>query len=336
MMEFELHLLNDFQHDFPLVPAPFSAIAGRMGASEARVLAMLAQLQARGMVSRVGAVFRPHSIGSSALAAMALPADKLDEVAGLVSAYAEVNHNYEREHHFNLWFVVVADDEANLRAVLGEIESRSGYPVLHLPMLENYHIDLGFDLLQSRQGGRRDEHRSAATPRAAARGMLTQTAETALIRAIQQGFPLVPRPFAVIGEEIGLTEGEVIAGLADLVGQGVIKRMGVVVRHHELGYRANAMVVWDIPDAQVAALGRCIGQFDFVTLCYRRPRRLPGWRYNLFSMIHGCDRDAVLALVEDMRQRCDLLAFPHEVLFSCRRFKQRGAHYVAAAAGVTA
>lgn len=336
MTELELHLLNDFQHDFPLVPAPFAAIAGRLGVSEARVLAMLAQLQARGMVSRVGAVFRPHSIGASTLAAMALPADKLDEVAELVSAYAEVNHNYAREHHFNLWFVVVADDEANLRAVLGEIESRSGYPVLYLPMLEDYHIDLGFDFLQLPQGRLRGEHRSAAAVGALSRAALPQITETDLIGAIQQGLPLVPRPFALIGAQIGLAESAVIAGLADLAAQGVIKRMGVVVRHHELGYRANAMVVWDIPDDQVAALGRCLSQFDFVTLCYRRPRRLPVWRYNLFSMIHGCDRDAVLALVEDMRQRCDLQAFPYEVLFSCRRFKQRGARYVAAAAGVAA
>ncbi len=330
MTELELHLLNDFQHDFPLVPAPFAAIAARLGVSEARVLAMLAQLLACGKVSRVGAVFRPHSIGASTLAAMALPVDKLDEVAGLVSAYAEVNHNYEREHRFNLWFVATADDEANLRAVLRDIESRSGYPVLHLPLLEDYHIDLGFDLLQSQRQRRRGENRGAGLHVVPA-SALPQAAETALIGALQHGLPLVSRPFAAIGAATGLAESAVIAGLADLARQGVVKRMGVVVRHHELGYRANAMVVWDIPDDRVAALGRCIGQFDFVTLCYRRPRRLPEWRYNLFSMIHGCDREAVLALVDDMRRRCGIEAFQHEVLFSRRRFKQRGARYVAAA-----
>lgn len=108
MTELELHLLNDFQRDFPLVPAPFGVLAGRLGVSEADVLETLIQLQARGAVSRVGAVFRPHSIGSSALAALAVPAAELDEVAQLVNGYAEVNHNYEREHHYNLWFVVAA------------------------------------------------------------------------------------------------------------------------------------------------------------------------------------------------------------------------------------
>lgn len=328
MTELELHLLNDFQRDFPLVPAPFGVIAGRLGVSESQVLETLAQLELRGMVSRVGAVFRPHSIGASALAAMAVPGERLDEVAQLVNGYAEVNHNYEREHHFNLWFVVTAADELRVHAVLGEIESRTGFPVLHLPMLDDYHIDLGFDLLQPHQG-RRTEDRRAETPDTLRRVSLPQPSETALIGAIQQGLPLVSRPFAEIGAGIGLSESEVIAGLAELLEQGVIKRMGVVVRHHELGYRANAMVVWDIPDDQVSELGRCIGKFDFVTLCYRRPRRLPAWRYNLFSMIHGQDRDEVLRLVAQLKEQCGLREITHEVLFSRRRFKQCGARYVA-------
>ncbi|MGE5027117.1 MAG: Lrp/AsnC family transcriptional regulator [Betaproteobacteria bacterium] len=333
MTDLELHLLNDFQRDFPLVPAPFGVMAGRLGVCEADVLATLVQLQARGAVSRVGAVFRPHSIGSSALAALAVPAADLEAVAELVNGYAEVNHNYEREHRYNLWFVVTAADEARVREVLGEIERRTGCPLLHLPMLEDFHIDLGFDLVQPHQGQRSDIPRntrvSATPPDALHRAALPQPSETALIGAIQQGLPLVPRPYAEIGAGINLTESEVIAGLAHLQEQGIIKRMGVVVRHHELGYRANAMVVWDIPDERVSELGHCVGKFDFVTLCYRRPRRLPAWRYNLFTMIHGQDRDEVLSLVARLKELCGLQDIVHEVLFSRRRFKQCGARYVA-------
>jgi DNA-binding Lrp family transcriptional regulator len=118
----------------------------------------------------------------------------------------------------------------------------------------------------------------------------------------------------------------------NLILQGVIKRMGVVVRHHELGYRANAMVVWDVPDEEVSQLGTCLGKLEFVTLCYRRPRRLPAWRYNLFCMIHGHDREEVLARVEEMRRGCGLQHIAYEVLFSTRRFKQCGARYARAAA----
>ena len=326
MTDLELHLLNDFQRDFPLVPAPFGVIAGRLGTSEAGVLETLTRLQACGKVSRVGAVFRPHSIGFSTLAALAVPAEKLDEVAQLVSAYAEVNHNYEREHHYNLWFVVTAPDEARVQEVLAEIGRRTGYQPLHLPLLEEFHIDLGFDLSQPHKGGN-----IGTVGRASAR--LVGLKPDLLIGAIQHGLPLVSRPFAEIGAGIGLAEHEVIAALASLVEQGVIKRMGVVVRHHELGYRANAMVVWDIPDDRVSELGQRIGSFDFVTLCYRRPRRLPEWRYNLFTMIHGRHRDEVLNLVAQLKQQCGLENVAHEVLFSCRRFKQCGARYVANSAG---
>jgi hypothetical protein len=91
-------------------------------------------------------VFRPNRIGASTLAAMAVPAKQLEDIAAIVSSFAEVNHNYEREHHFNLWFVVVAADEQHLQDVLAEIESSCAYPLLDLPLLNEYFIDLGFDL----------------------------------------------------------------------------------------------------------------------------------------------------------------------------------------------
>ena len=150
-----------------------------------------------------------------------------------------------------------------------------------------------------------------------------------LLAAIRHGLPLASRPFAEVGVRLGLTEEEVIERLTRLKKSGVIRRFGVVVRHHELGYSANAMVVWDVPDRQVAELGRCLAGFDFITLCYRRPRRLPQWRYNLYCMIHGKSREEVLAHLEWMVNHCGLQALPHEVLFSRRRFKQRGAVYSA-------
>ena len=148
-----------------------------------------------------------------------------------------------------------------------------------------------------------------------------------LLAAIQSGLPLVARPYAEIGKCIGLAEVEVIARLGHLKQAGIIRRFGVVVRHHEVGYGANAMVVWDVPDAQVHELGHCLAEFDFITLCYRRPRHLPQWRYNLYCMIHGKTREDVLSNLEWMVNRCGLQGLPHEVLFSRRRFKQRGAMY---------
>ena len=151
--------------------------------------------------------------------------------------------------------------------------------------------------------------------------------DQALITLIQTGLPISPTPYADIGKKLQLSEDEVIARIKSLDDINVIKRLGVVVRHHELGYKANAMTVWNIPDEAVSELGSCMGQFDFVTLCYRRPRRLPEWPYNLFTMIHGKDREDVLANIEVLAKRCNLIEAEHKVLFSTRRFKQRGAIY---------
>ena len=139
-------LLDDFQRDLPLTPRPFAVLAERLGTDETAVLERLRRLQEQGAISRIGAVVTPHRAGRSTLAAMAVPDNELDEVAELVSSYAEVNHNYEREHRLNLWFVVTAPSDARVEAVLGEIETRTGLPVLDLPLVEAYRLDLGFAL----------------------------------------------------------------------------------------------------------------------------------------------------------------------------------------------
>lgn len=142
----ERRLLNDYQRDFPLSPDPYAQIARELGVSEGQVLGALRSLAARGLIGRVGPVFRPRRVGAATLAAMAVAPARLEAVAALVSAYPEVNHNYEREHRFNLWFVVTAPDRERVSQVLDEIHEATGLAVLDLPMEQEYHIDLGFPL----------------------------------------------------------------------------------------------------------------------------------------------------------------------------------------------
>ena len=142
----EKRVLNDFQHDFPLSATPFADMAQQLGVSEDEILSTVRKLQDDGVISRVGPVFTPNRIGVSTLAAMSIPEAELECVARIVSAFAEVNHNYERDHEFNLWFVVTASSEEHLEIVLHEIEQHAEYPLMSLPMLEDYFIDLGFKL----------------------------------------------------------------------------------------------------------------------------------------------------------------------------------------------
>ena len=173
-------------------------------------------------------------------------------------------------------------------------------------------------------------HRAHLAPEA--RRAAIDATDRRLLAALQDGLPLVARPYDAIGQLIGITGVEVQTRIANLKQRGILKRFGVVVRHHELGYGANAMVVWDVPDERVRELGQCLAGFDFITLCYRRPRHAR-WPYNLYCMIHGKNRDEVLGHLEWMINHCGLQSVSREVLFSRRRFKQRGAAYFAGPGG---
>lgn len=144
--ELERRLLNDYQRDFPLTSAPYACIAEQLGVSEQLVLRTLQGLKQQGIISRLGPVFKPKRVGASTLVAMSVPEERLDEVAQLVNRHDEVNHNYEREDDFNLWFVITASDQERVSEVLEEIRKLTGLPMLDLPMEQSYHIDLGFPL----------------------------------------------------------------------------------------------------------------------------------------------------------------------------------------------
>lgn len=306
-------LVNAWQRGFPLVPRPFAAIAAASGATEAEILEEFKLFRQSGLIDRVGPVFRPRTVGASTLAAMAVAAERLDEVAACVGRHAAVNHSYEREHRYNLWFVVTGQDEAQVESTLAAIERESGCRALRLPLEEEFHIDLGFDLKDHSVPRARQP---VVTPSLSAK-------EKLLAARIAAGLPLVPRPYAALG----LPEEEVIATLRRWLEAGIVRRIGAVLRHRRFGYEANAMVVWDVPDDEVADAGRRLAADPAVTLCYRRARALPEWGYNLYCMVHGRERGRVVYEVKRINMTLDLDRYPRLVLFSKRCFAQRAAHY---------
>lgn len=145
-----------------------------------------------------------------------------------------------------------------------------------------------------------------------------------LIKATQAGLPRVVRPYHAIGEQLGISGEEVIQRLQAMLDSGIVRRIGVVPNHYALGYQANGMSVWDVPDEHIAELGQKIGALAFVSHAYHRPRHLPGWPYNLFAMVHGKDRAEV---DEKVRQIAALLGASdrgHTVLFSTKILKKTG------------
>ncbi|MGO8740182.1 siroheme decarboxylase subunit beta [Rhodoblastus sp.] len=315
-------LIDGFQRDFPIEPEPFRAVADRLGLDESDVLASLIRLSEIGVISRLGAVLRPNSAGASTLAAIAAPAEKLEAIAEAINAEPGVNHNYEREHALNLWFVVTGPTREAIAASLGRIESRVGLTALDFPLLRAFHIDLGFPIFTTEALSKNIARRADPPP--------PEPDDLRLLTAIEDGLPLRRRPYRDVARRLGWREQEIIFRLRRLIAAGTIARFGLVVRHHSLGFRANAMVVWDIDDSALPEIGLRLAAAPGVTLCYERPRRPPFWRYNLYSMIHGRDRDQVRSEIGVLADSVGPASRGHDILFSRRCFRQRGAKLSAA------
>ena len=312
-----LALLNPWQRNFPLVREPYAVLARQLGRSSAEVLALLTALRSGGALSRIGGVFSAHAGGAALLSAMAVPPERLQEVAAIVSAHPGVNHNYEREDRFNLWFVMTAYDAESLEQAMLGLERDTGLAALRLPMVRPYRIDLGFDLRARVAGApvaQSDQHLAP----------VVADTDRALAALLEEGLPLVERPFDEWALALGCTPDRVLGKLQAWLDAGTLRRFGTIVRHHEFGFDANAMTVFNVPAELVDACGARVAREAGVTLSYRR-QPAPGWPYNLYFMVHGTDRSAVQAAIARVIDNCELGGFAHQVLFSRQRFKQTGA-----------
>lgn len=155
--------------------------------------------------------------------------------------------------------------------------------------------------------------------------MLDEVNQQLLVQ-LSDGLPICSRPYLEIGKRLEISEIEVIERIQQLQATGIIKRFGVIVKHATVGYRANAMCVWKIPENHIDDIARYLLKFSFVTLCYQRPM-LPQWNYNLYCMIHGKDKETVITQIHEINSHPEMQSFDHQVLFSRRCFKQRGAVY---------
>ena len=152
---------------------------------------------------------------------------------------------------------------------------------------------------------------------------LLDSTDRKIIEMSQGGLPVTQRPYHVIAERLNLDPENVMERIRSLQTCGVIRRIGVVPNHYRLGYRANGMTVWDVPDDRVNELGRKVGTLDFVSHCYHRPRHMPDWPYNLFAMVHARDRDLVDRYVEKIAGVLGEANRQHDVLYHELQLQRR-------------
>jgi len=321
-------LIDGYQSGFPVEERPFRAVGEALGVAEAEALERVESLREAGIFRRFGAVLNPPVIGASTLAAIKAPEGRFDEIAATVNGYRQVNHNYRRDHEWNMWFVVTAGSLGTRDRIIREIEAETGCSVLVLPMLTDYYIDLEFPVVNGDRFARESAGETAVDATRISENAAADLSalDRKLLLEIQDGFPLSATPYREIASAVDAPVGEVLSSIGRLREGGCIKRIGCVVNHVVTGFDANCMVVWDVPDGDLDDRGETVGALPAVTLCYHRPRRPEqGWPYNLFTMIHGRDPEAVDEQID--RLAGEYLPVDHERLYSTGTLKQTGARY---------
>jgi siroheme decarboxylase len=319
-------LIERLQAGVPLVAQPFLAIGQEVGMGEDEVLARVRRLEEADVIRQIGAIFDTRRLGyQSTLAAFHVPGERLEQVAALVSAHPGVSHNYARPHHYNLWFTLAVPPGGDLASDLAHLAAAAGIgDWLNLPALRVFKIRTHF---QVADGDGERAAGSQAAPPASGRGDMPalDAADIPYVRALQTDLPLVPRPFAALAEVAGVDEERLLDRARALEAAGIMRRYAAVVRHRHVGYAANGMVCWAVPEERIEEAGRHAATLQAVSHCYHRPAQPPRWRYTLFTMIHGRSRNEVEAVVAGLAQEIE--ADEYEVLYSTREFKKERVRY---------
>ena len=309
-------LLKEIQSHIPLVERPFARLAERLGVSEERVVEELRKLKEEGIVRQISPIYDTKAAGyDSALVAFRVPPSRVEGVATLVNTHPGVSHNYEREHRFNLWFTLAVppdgklslEETVSLLADLGGVEE-----YLILRSVKTFKIGVRLDYTDPAE---REEVRVCESRRAE-----LSLLEREVIKASQKDIPLVERPFCALAERVGIPERKLLEVLRGLKDKGVMRRFSAVLFHRRMGFKANGMAVWKVPEERVEEVGHYLASFRGVSHCYERTT-CEGWNYNLFSMIHGRSREEVLSFVRRAGEELGL--GEREVLFSKREFGKR-------------
>lgn len=322
LSELERNFINRYQGSLPLIERPFRRIAGQLKTSEQDLIESITGLLDKGLLSRFGPLYDVVQLGGGlTLAALSAPEHSYQVTSQLVNSYPEVAHNYRREHALNMWFVLATKVPGKIETTIASIEQSTGLKVYNFPKQHEFYIGLWLKIAQEGSVSTVPVPPAAITDSCA---LTVDDADRKIIRVTQSGFPVCHSPFQTIADQTETSPDEVMTRLGNMLASGVIRRIGAVPNHYRLGLKANGMTVWDVADDQAKALGQIIGQLDYVSHCYLRPRRLPVWRYNLFAMVHGHGRDQVNEKAEQVQILLGENCHAHETLFSSAILKKTG------------
>lgn len=353
-------LLDLLQKEFPLSARPYAALGARIGLAENEICRKVAGWQESGLVRRLGAVFDSKRLGyRSALVAMRVPMERVDEVAAQISRWPGVTHNYLRETadeepplDYNLWFTVTAPTEHEIAAILGDIARVTGITeILELPARQLFKIKVEFEVNPGTGeatggGGANNPRRMArgvnkvassenqagleqagssqgAAPSPAPRDLTRQ--DWLIIEALQEDLEAAPEPFAILADKLGMRQEELLDKIREYLAAGVIRRFGATLKHVEVGFSANAMGVWRVPVEREDEVGQRMAEFRAVSHCYSRIT-YPKWPYNLYTMIHAKNREECREVARQIAVATGINDY--RLLFTARELKKERMRYM--------
>lgn len=339
----EAKLLDIIQREFPCARRPYAELARRLGArdgaagkstgettgeaatTEDSVHATVQDMRRSGLIRRLGGVFDSRALGfHTTLVAAAVPTGRLEEVAGRVSAYPEVTHNYAREGEFNLWFTLVTPSRRRTTDVLAALERDTGVTFHDLPADGVFKREVVFRFSGPDEPREPDDSAVAAPADGTGPIPIPDTTDRRIITALAGDLPAGLEPFAEVAAALGLDHEALLARIDLFRRRGWLRRTAAIIAHRRAGVHGNAMVVWDVTPESLDTIGRAVAGFEAVTHCYAR-LPMPGWPYRLYAMVHAPTREEALRSVGRIASKVN--AGSYQVLFSTREFKKTSPSY---------
>ncbi len=323
MDDLDKQILNEIQWTFPLVSQPFHEIAKKFDISPEAVKERLKNLKKTGVLRQLSAIFDTRKLGyKSSLVAMEIEPDKLEYIASQINRHPGVSHNYEREHQFNLWFTLATPPGTDLKTEVDKFKKLPGIlKIRMLPTIKLFKIGVKLEMVEDKK----QEVKPSEKKKKILDVKFVPTEEDKeFIRELQKDLAITDKPFLKSAQKLGMSEDQIFEKLKHYEEIGVMRRYAAILRHRDVGFVANGMIVWKVPEQRIIEVGEKLGAFPQVSHCYQRPV-YPDWPYNVFSMIHCKSQEEAYDMAKEIQNQINVDEY--KILFSAKEFKKTRVEY---------
>ncbi len=322
----EQQLLQIIQSNFPVTEKPYAAIGKSIGKTEHEVIETLRSLKKRNIIRQISAIFNGTSLGfKSTLISFQVQENTIDDTANIINSHPGVSHNYKREHSFNLWFTLSIPQNLDIERhaqILARMASCTNY--LYLPSVKMFKRHVQFDMTAKQRISETTFQPSEILPQMSSKITLPKIIQCGIMKELQQDLPLSPTPFKDIAKRFQVEEETFFSFLHYLKTSKKMSRFAGILKHRNLGFTANAMVVWEISENIIPPFVDHAVTYPSISHCYERVT-YPEWPYNIYTMIHGRSREITQKVVDELSSKFGITRY--EVLYSSKEYKKQRVDY---------